>query len=262
MNEKSKLLIILAVIVLFTGLVIWSDTPSAKKSKEVYNTFATELNSNEKKIVFIGRPDCSWCQLFQPIFDYYADKYEFEYTYINANDLRTTEARKIGKAADIDELATPLVLFVQDGKVVEKISGYKDEKELLSILQKQEFIPADETNSLNYLDLKTLKERFNNKKRSAIVIGQVYCSACIAYKPNLMEVADTKDAEIYYININETEEQDEIIKYLEKYKEFQGDWGTPTTLIVEKGKIVASLSGYADSNTLTKFLTENKIIKE
>ena len=40
-----------------------------------------------------------------------------------------------------------------------------------------------------------------------------------------------------------------------------GDWGTPTTLLFQKGKEVAYLGGYVDKEELIKFLKDNKVIE-
>ena len=64
------------------------------------------------------------------------------------------------------------------------------------------------------------------------------------------------------MNYDEITEQSEIKEYLSGFEEFQGDWGTPLTIVVQNGKIITTLDGYTESFTFINFLKENELIKE
>lgn len=264
MNEKVKIYIVFVVIVALIGVVIGYNITISNKSKKVYDEFIVNLNKEEENIVFIGREGCQWCQLFRPIFDYYADKYKISYSYIDTDTLVSKDFNKILDKLEIseDDFGTPLVAFVQNGEIKETISGYVDESELLDILKEQGFVSKDETIALNYLDFASFKKVVKSKQKSVIVVGQKYCTFCIRFKPILMSVADNKNAEIYYINYDAIEEQAELKEYVSQFEEFQGDWGTPLTIVVEKGKIIDSLSGYASEENFIKFLQKNELLGE
>lgn len=264
MNEKSKIYIVFAVIVALVLVVVGYNIELSNKSKKVYEEFTTNFTSENEEIIFIGREGCSWCQLFRPIFDYYSKKYEISYTYIDTDKLVKRDFNKILKDINVssDDFGTPLVVFTKNGEVVETINGYVDERKLLEIFQGQNLVAESEKVELNYLDFNSLKKVIKGKEKSVIVIGQTRCPYCIRFKPILMDAVDNNGAKIYYMNYDEITEQSEIKEYLSGFEEFQGDWGTPLTIVVQNGKIIATLDGYAESSIFINFLKENKLIKE
>ena len=263
MNEKSKIFVVFGVIIALILVIVGYNIKVSKDSEKIYNQFVSDLNSTEEKIVFIGREGCSWCQFFRPIFDYYAEKYDISYRYISTDNLITRDFNKIIDSLGIesDDFGTPLVAFVKDGKVTDIINGYVDERALLEIFQNHELVSKDETVALNYLDFSSLKKTIKSKEKSVIVVGQKYCSYCIRFKPVLMKIADEKDVKIYYMNYDEIEEQTELKEYLEQFEAFQGDWGTPLTIVVQNGEVVNTYSGYAEESTYLQFLQANELLK-
>lgn len=264
MSENSKIYIVLGVVVAIIIGIVGYYFYTEKQSEKIYNNFVETLNSSEEKIVFIGRKGCGWCQLFQPIFDYYAEEYEFAYQSVDTDKLTGSDFNKIIDTLLVEEdnFGTPAVAFVKDGKVVDEIIGYVDERELLEILQNHEFIPEEETNVLDYLDFTGLKKVFSSKEKSIVVVGQTTCSYCIRFKPILMNISNTKNISINYINYDEIEEQEELGEFLGKFEIFQGKWGTPLTFVVEDGKIVSHLSGYTTEDVFLDFLRNNNLIEE
>ena len=264
MNENSKIYIVLGVVVAIVATIICFNIYTVKRSEKIYNSFLEDLNSTEEKIVFIGREGCSWCQLFQPIFDYYANKYEFTYQYIDTEKVANKHFNQILDKLLIDagDFGTPLVVFVKEGKVIDKISGYVDERELLNKLKDKGYISKEEGNILTYLDFDGLKKVFKSKEKSIVVVGKTSCSYCIRFKPILMSVSDEYNVPIYYVNYDEIEETEELSKFLGQFEEFQGSWGTPFTVVVENGKIIDKLSGYREEKKYINFLKNNDFIKE
>lgn len=263
MNEKVKIYVVLVAVLAIVGIVIGYNIYTVKQSEKNYTEFENNFNSSEQKMILIGRDDCPYCQYYQPYMDYYQQKYEFSYQYINTNKLTSDDLSKILETVGIneDDFGTPLTLFVENGEVLNQIDGYVDEKELLTILQKQEFVGEEEQITLSYLDLDSLKKTVDSNEKSVIVFGQTTCGHCINFKPVLMNIVDDKDINIYYINCNTVEDTDALYEYLENFEPFQGKWGTPLTIIFEDGEIVDTFSGETDYKTFVQFLTENEIIK-
>lgn len=261
MNEKSKIFVVFGFIIALVIVIIGYNIKVANASEKVYEQFVSDMNSSEEKMIVIGREGCSWCQLFRPILDYYANKYDISYSYIDVEKLIDRDFKKILEKVEESSIGTPFTVFVKDGKITDKIDGYADECELFEILQKHGFVAEDEELSLNYLDFDSLKKTIKSKQRTVIVVGQKYCSYCIRFKPILMKIADENKAQINYINYDEIEEQKELNEYLSDFKVFQGDWGTPLTIVVENGKIVSTLSGYAEEGKFLQFLQNNELLK-
>ena len=263
MNEKTKLFVVLGVIVVIIIAIIGYNIKLEKDSEKILNSFKEELNSTEEKLVLVARPGCSWCQLFEPILDYYADKYEFSYTYLNTDKLVEKHFYEMLDILDIstDKFGTPTIAFAKDGKVTETVIGYVDERKLLDELQEHGFVSEKEEDILNYLNFKSLKDTVKSKQKSIIVVGQSTCSYCIKFKPILFKVAEEQDIIINYINYNEIEELEELEAYLTQFEVFQSEWGTPLTLITQNGKVLDTLGGYSSDVQFLKFLKENELIK-
>ena len=264
MNEKAKIYVVLATIVIIIGVVIGYSVYTVKQSEKIYNEFEINFNDEEQKIILIGRDNCPWCQYFQPYMEYYQEKYDFSYQYINTNKLTSGHLSKILEKAGIneDDFGTPLTLFVQNGKVLNQIGGFVDETKLLEILQEQGFISEEEKSPLSYLDLDSLKKTVKNKEKSVVVFGQTTCGYCLNYKNALFAAVDDKDINIYYINCDKLEEKTEFYEYIEEFEPFKGSWGTPLTVIFEDGKVVDYLSQAVGYEELLEFLTKNKIVNE
>lgn len=265
MNEKSKIYIVFGVLAIILVAIIGYNIDLSNKSKKEYAEFTANYTSEEEKIVFIGREDCSWCQLFRPIFDYYSSKYDISYSYIDKNKLINRDFNKLLKDINVDpnDFGTPLVVFVKNGEVTDTINGYVDENALLKIFQDHNLVDKDKKVELNYLDFESLKKVVSGKSKSVIVVGQTHCPYCIKFKTVLMNAVDTKGAKIYYLNYDAIEaDQTEVSEYFGQFEEFQGKWGTPLTIVVEKGKIVDSLEGYRESEEFIKFLQKHNLVKE
>lgn len=263
MNEKTKLFVVLGVIVVIVIAIVGYNIKLDQDSERLLNSFKEELNSTEDKLVLVARPGCSWCQLFEPILDYYADKYEFSYSYLNTENLVEKDFYEMLDILDIssDKFGTPTLVFAKDGKITETLIGYIDERQLLDELQEHGFVSEKEEYILSYLDFKSLKDTIKSKQKSVIIVGQSTCSYCIRFKPILFKVAEQEGITINYINYNEIEEIEELETYLKQFEVFQGEWGTPLTLITQNGKILGTLNGYRSQVQFLEFLKDNELIK-
>ena len=265
MNEKSKIFVVIGAVVAFFAIIIGYSINFNIKSNKIYKVFEDSYNKEEESIVLIGRDGCSWCQLFKPILDFYKEKYDFSYEYLDTDKLSKKDLAKILDKLEVsdDDFGTPLLGFVKRGDVTDTIIGYTDERELLAELQKYGFVNENEKVLVNYLnDFKSIKGTFKNKDKEIIVIGQTSCSYCIMFKPVLMSIVDKYNVKINYMNYNEIKEQEELGKYLEQYEQFKGDWGTPMTLIVQNEKIIDVFNGYGTETNYIKFLEKNGFIEE
>ena len=52
-----------------------------------------------------------------------------------------------------------------------------------------------------------------------------------------------------------------MVSSLSSYFKEHSSWGTPLTLIIENGSVVAAQSGYADKETTIEFYKANGIIQ-
>ena len=97
------------------------------------------------------------------------------------------------------------------------------------------------------------KDKVNSKKKSVIMVGRDNCSHCVNFKPVLTKVAEEYDFTAYYINTNEIENQSDF----DALWEFLGAEGTPTTAVVQDGKLIAMHEGEMTRSDLIAFLKAN-----
>lgn len=263
MNEKKKMVILLLVILFIILLVVFGTVFENNKSKKYMNQFYSDFNSSEYKLVLIGRGGCSWCQLFQPILDIYSEHYEFSYTYVDTDELTNSVFNKLLKDINVssEDFGTPLTLVVKEGSVLDSISGYVDEEQLLEFLKKYDFVSENGKLFMNYIDYEDYEKLIKSDKTEIIVFGQTSCSYCIKAKPVLNKVIKDNDVKINYLNITELGDEDKenfgtSLDYFES-----NDWGTPLTLIVKKGKVIDSANGLLDYDGYVELFSKNGIIK-
>ena len=95
-------------------------------------------------------------------------------------------------------------------------------------------------------------ELYDSGKKFVLLLGRPGCSHCVAFKPVITNVANTKGVDVYYLNTDTIQEL--------------GDWntiwdlvqqeGTPTVAVIENQKLVNSTSGEMTSTELILFLSE------
>lgn len=263
MNENKKMICLSAVLGFIVLFIVIGSILDGSSDKKYLKNFYDAFYGSENRLVMIGRDNCSWCQLFKPTLDFMKDYYEFDYVYVNTNELNSSNFKKLLSDINVSEssFGTPLTLVVKDGRVVDSKSGYVDETELFTFLVDNGFVSKDEKLVLNYLDYSHYKKLLKSSDKSIVVIGQTSCSYCIKAKPILNEVSRDKNVKINFLNITDLSEDDakKFSESLDYLKENQ--WGTPLTLIIENGKVIDSANGLLDYNGYVKLFEDNGLIK-
>lgn len=265
MDEKKKVGILIGIIVLTFMMIIFGSLFESSKSDKYLKEFNDAFSGSENKLVMIGRDNCSWCKLFKPTLDSFAEEYGLEYIYINTNEITNSALKKLLKKIGVsyDEFGTPLTLIVKDNSVVDSISGFADESEVFEFVKKYDLIPSDSKLKISYVDYDGYKKIVKSEGTSILVIGQTTCSHCIATKPVLKQIISDKNIKINFIEINmlETEQRKKVDTFLEPIKDSEGSYGTPTTLIIKNGVIVDSAAGALDYDSYVELFKKNGLIK-
>ena len=264
MDEKKKIVVLLSIIAWVGLLIIGGSKHESHDSKKHLSDFYSAFNGNEYKLVMIGRDDCSWCQLFKPNLDFMHDNYGVDYIYVNTNKLTNGVFNKLLDDIGVDKnsFGTPLTVVVRDGKVVDSINGYVDEKDLFDFLKKYNFISTDAKLPLNYVDYNGYKSVVKSNDNKILILGQTTCSHCIKVKPILGNIALKYGITINYLDITKLsdDERGKFTKYLTYLSE--NDWGTPLALIVNNGEVIDSVNGELDYDGYVDFFRENGFIKQ
>ena len=116
-----------------------------------------------------------------------------------------------------------------------------------------------------------LKELYNSKNKTIIVLGNEECSFCSKLEHVINEVAASYKYDINYINVSRYTDEDienlynlELIVPAECTKanestNIRDGYAKPMTLVTKKGKVIGCIKGYYDRNTYTSKL--NKILE-
>ncbi len=265
MNENKRMYILIGVVIAFIAIVVVSIISSNIKNKEIYEEFIEDFTSDEKEVVFLERPTCSYCQLTSPIMESLSSKYDFDYNDINTDDINSSTLTKILDKLGVssDDFGTPYIAIVQDGKVVSAQPGYAEEVDMFKFFQNNGVIDEDEEfkEILNYVDYSTYKDLIASSEPQLVVMVQTGCGACISAKPVLEEISEENDITINALNITNLSSEDSenlssTLDYLSK-----NDWGTPLLLIVKNNQVIDASSGYLDKDTYEIFLKKYGFIK-
>lgn len=263
MNENKKILVLLSAIVLIIILIVAGSFYENKKSREYLSEFHSALNGDDNALVMIGRDNCSWCQLFHPSLDFMHEQYGFDYLYVNTNELTSSGLKLLLKDINVseDDFGTPLTIVVKDGEIVDSLNGFTDEEDLLEFLKEYNLVDDSAKLFLNYIDYKGYEKLLKSKDTSILVIGQTTCSYCMKAKPILNQIVVDKNVKINYINVNILEADDRSkfntsLDYLQ-----ENEWGTPLTLILKDGEVIASSNGLLDYDGYVKLFEDNGLIK-
>lgn len=121
---------------------------------------ASELVDNTKdanKVVYIGRASCGWCVKFVPVLREAAEKYNLEIIYIDIAKIIDFNAGSIIDQKNYDIMmnletvsdlkdymneefgATPMVLIMKDGKIIDATTGYQESSSFNSFLEENDF---------------------------------------------------------------------------------------------------------------------------
>ena len=102
----------------------------------------------------------------------------------------------------------------------------------------------------------------NDGNAFIVVIERTGCGYCQKYMPLLEEVANEKKIAITYINTdNLSEEEMNKLSTTNKYLK-RNEWGTPTTLFMLGDRIVDSISGYVEKESIEAFVKDRVVTGE
>lgn len=107
------------------------------------------------------------------------------------------------------------------------------------------------------LSMSQYLELIKSNEKNIILVARPTCGYCEKFSPILKEAADDMKLTINYVNTDEFTNDDwntfnSSLEYLSTE-----DWGTPLTLIVQNGKVIADNNGYVELEEIKAFFKEN-----
>lgn len=125
---------------------------------------------------------------------------------------------------------------------------------IVSSLKENGTIVDNEVNEL----MKEFDKKFNSKDRTVIYYASSGCGYCELQTPILETIAEDYDMEYFEIDASTlgTKQRNEILEKLGI------EHATPTTIIVQKGKVIDKAVGYTDGQDYVEFFSSNEMIPE
>lgn len=93
------------------------------------------------------------------------------------------------------------------------------------------------------------------------VIERAGCGYCVQYMPIVEEVANEKKIPLYYIDTDTlTSEELNELSSTNDYLRKNPQWGTPTTLFMLGDRVLDSIGGYVDKDSVLSFI-DGKVVE-
>lgn len=112
---------------------------------------------------------------------------------------------------------------------------------------------------ITYAEYETLVE---NGSAFIVIIERASCGYCQMYMPILEEVANEKKIPILYIDTDTLSSED--LNSLSTKNQYlkRNNWGTPTTLLMLGDRVLDSLGGYVEKQTVLDFINNKVVVGE
>lgn len=108
--------------------------------------------------------------------------------------------------------------------------------------------------------MKEFYDYFESEEKTLIVWASSQCSYCVAQKPIVEAIAEQYDINYLYMDyltLGSNDEIDQVIAELELAK-----GSTPTSVVVQDGKVIATWVGYVNGEVYVKNLVDAGVLKE
>jgi len=264
MNENKKILVIVLVVVAIFALIPIVAIINVVKSKNIIEEFHETMNSEDLNLIYIGRDNCSYCNLFDEEIEFIDDEFDIDYLYINTNKLTNKDFDELLTTLDIneDDFGTPYILITQNGEKLAEQPGYIPENQLFDFLQEYGLIEEDETLPLNYIDYEEYTNIIASQEKQIVVIAQSGCDGCLKARPVLYELAHEYGLKINYLNASFIDSENaEAFQTSLSYFEENGI-STPTMLVVSNNEVIDVLVGSVELEEYIDFLKTNSLMEE
>ncbi|MDD2435438.1 MAG: thioredoxin family protein [Bacilli bacterium] len=264
-NEIKKTYFLLGLIIVITFLIIISSINFNNNLKN--ETVQNILDRDGMSLVFLGN-NSSLSSELEPNLDYLKNQYNFTYDRIDTALYDQTELNKVLKSFDIDQedFGAPVLIIVEDGKILDRQIGDMKEEELFNYLKETQIISSEaiyEAKSsgndikgvVNYIGYDAFETLNSGDKAFILVIGQTGCGYCTKYLSVLNQLVNENNVEVNYLDVQKITDQDykDLIASIDYFKN-SSRWGTPLTLIINNKKTIDYISGYVEIESLKEFL--------
>ena len=111
---------------------------------------------------------------------------------------------------------------------------------------------------LHQLTYQEYQDKIDNKEAFVIILERATCSHCVSFMPVAKEFAKDNGLPMYYVDTDtfSDEDWDGFEKSNSYLKEKNGNWGTPTTLVLAGNAAVDYIEGETSADSLLNLYKE------
>ena len=153
-NETLRMIIVGAILLVLVGITfIIGITRNINKSRYQKHTGINQIsvseymkiiNEQDTSLIYIARPTCSYCQMFEPVLTSVLEKYKIGVEYIDISAISAQEEcdkfYNSNEFLSSGEWGTPTLLIYKDKKILDINSGYVEEEDLVKFLKENKLI--------------------------------------------------------------------------------------------------------------------------
>ncbi len=259
MKDIKKIIIFISIAVIcICGYVITSYYLTQEKQiKELEEC----LNSSENKIVYIGKKSCYYCNMFNPVINYYKEKKDLDYLYIDLDKTsKKTTLRILDKLGieNVSEFGTPYFAIVKDNKVLYS-NHSMNEYNLGEVLKQYNFISSSDL-VFNYVDYDGYKDLINKDKEELIMLGHInFEDSLIRF--DLFDYVKENNLKINYFDLS-FKDKDEVTEFYKTYSILNdGDFELPIIMLIKGNQLIDYVNKDLNKDKFIELLTKNDIIR-
>ena len=154
--NKEKLLKGIGVVALVLVVLGLAFAVSNNSSSSIFefvqidvDKYLDLMKEEEKSIIYVARPGCSWCQKETPVIRSIGSEYNLKIYYLNTDGFwnseledYTEDGKKFVNSSEKykEGFGTPNTIIVQNGKIVDGEFGYAEKSALKSLFIRNGFI--------------------------------------------------------------------------------------------------------------------------
>lgn len=112
---------------------------------------------------------------------------------------------------------------------------------------------------LHQLTYAEYQEKIDNDEEFVVIIERATCSHCLTYMPIATDFAEDEGVPMYYVDTDtfSEDEWNSFEKSATFFKQANGSWGTPTTLVQAGKDTVTYIEGTTTAEKLLELYNDN-----
>lgn len=212
MNEKSKLRLVIAIMISIIVLVPTIILISEKENRKYISDLKEVVNGTTPTVIYLARPTCHFCTLLKPITNNLKDTYGISYHEINTDNISSTLLKKILKVLDIQtsEFGTPYLAIVQNGSVIGRQSGYDNEANTFNFFKTHGVINSEQNLWYEATTMEQLKSKKESNEKTFVLIGSDREEETLETKELLKTFAKDNSVAVSYLEIGSLTDTKEL----------------------------------------------------